>query len=332
MLKRWTEKKTAMLRTHEGAPGKLESIEVSIELSLATVDIKNNPEAVQLLGILCQLPDGLHRWEERLPIVAAGLHDVHHLVHLLLKTALVFTADSTLKVLSPIRHFINCHHDPNPDHIRALEEYFWDLVHTHATVPMGPDFPHAKEVLDPDMGNVCSLVNSAAQTHPSHELVEIVLAVSQFQLYTVPSTELLHDIMPLVKHKQSPTQEARILKRLGNILHMQAKYTEASELLKEAQRQFFNISDVVYAVYCSQNLCEVLRMQGKYAEASETLTEAQGQFIEIGNVFGSAQCSRSLGDILIMQAKYTEASKILTEAQRQFIGIGDVLGAAQCSK
>jgi hypothetical protein len=39
MLKRWREEKTAILRIHEATPGKLESIDVSISLSLATLDI-----------------------------------------------------------------------------------------------------------------------------------------------------------------------------------------------------------------------------------------------------------------------------------------------------
>jgi tetratricopeptide (TPR) repeat protein len=331
MLKRWTEKKTAMLRMHEGTPGKLESVEVSIELSLAAFDIKRNPEAVQLLGILCQLPDGLHEWEERLPIVAARLHHVHHLVHLLHKTALVFIAGSVLKVLSPIRHFINHHHKAESDHIQVLENYFWNLIHAHATTPFGPDFCRVKGIMEPDMGNICSLIKSAAHIRPSTELVEIVLAVSGFQFRTVPSTELLCDVMLLVKHVQSATQEARILRRLGNMLFIQAKYTEASETVKEARRQFFNIGDVVQAVYCSQRLGEALRMQAKYTEASEILTEAQRQFIEIGEVFGAAQCSQSLGDILRMQAKYTEASDTLTDARRQFINVGSAIGAAHCS-
>jgi nucleoside recognition membrane protein YjiH len=81
-----------------------------------------------------------------------------------------------------------------------------------------------------------------------------------------------------------------------------------------------------------KSLGDILRMQAKYTEASDTLTEARRQFLEIGDVFGAAQCSQSLGDILCMQAKYTEASDTLTEARRQFLEIGDVLGAAQCSK
>ncbi|KIM71266.1 hypothetical protein PILCRDRAFT_17220 [Piloderma croceum F 1598] len=64
MLARWRKEQTAMLCTHKVTPGKLESIEVSISLSLATLEITSHPEAVQLLSILCQLPDGLQQWEE----------------------------------------------------------------------------------------------------------------------------------------------------------------------------------------------------------------------------------------------------------------------------
>jgi hypothetical protein len=127
------------------------------------LDIKNNPETLQLLSVLCQLPDGLHRWEERLPIiVSTGLQNIRRVVYLLRKTALILISGSILKVLSPIRLFINHHHDPDPNHIRMLEDYFWNLVRTHAMVPIDPDFPRAKEILEPDMGNICSLVKSAA--------------------------------------------------------------------------------------------------------------------------------------------------------------------------
>ena len=144
MLKRWRDEKTAMLHTHDTMPGKLESIEVSISLSLATLDITSNPEAVQLLSILCQLPDGLHQWEERVTVIAAGLQNIHHLVHLLHKTALIFITGHALKVLSPIRHFINCYHQADLSHIQSLENYFWEFVHTYATTPIGPSFPMPK--------------------------------------------------------------------------------------------------------------------------------------------------------------------------------------------
>ncbi|KIM83176.1 hypothetical protein PILCRDRAFT_7145 [Piloderma croceum F 1598] len=334
MLTRWRKEKTAMLCTHEVTPDKLESIEVSISLSLAALDIASHPEAVQLLSILCQLPDGLQQWEEQLPLIlmGAGLQNFHHLVHLLHKTALLLITSSGLKVLSPIRHFINLHHQASLEDIQRLENHFWDLIHTHATTPLGAGFLEAKEMLEPEMGNIQSLIKNAAETHPSVNLVDIVLEVSNFLLKTIPSTELLDVIMALAKKIGSPTQQASVLKCVGDVLYSQSRYTDASKTLTEARRQFLEIGDVLGAAQCSESLGNILCMQAKYTEASNTLTETQKQFIEIGDVLGAAQCSQSLGNILCMQAKYTEASNTLTEAQKQFIEIGYVLGAAQCSQ
>ena len=332
MVNRWREKQTELLCTHKVTPGKLESIEVSISLSLATLEITSNPDAVQLLGILCQLPDGLRQWEERLPRIWTGRQSVHDLVHVLHKTALLFIAGSALKVLSPIRHFINRHHQTDIDHIKSLEGEFWSLVDRYAATEHGPGFPHARNMIEPEMGNIRSLIKHATETHPSAHLVEVILNVSQFLMNTVPSTELLNSIMVTMKQVGSLMQQARVLQLAGELLYLQAKDTEASESLTEARRQFLEIGSVLGMAQCSQSLCNILRMQCKYTEASETLTEARRQSLEIGDVLGAAQCTQSLGKILYMQSKYTEALETLTEARRQYVDIGHVLGMAQCTR
>ena len=331
MVNRWREKQTELLCTHNVTPGRLESIEVSISLSLATLEITSNPDAVQLLGILCQLPDGLRQWEEHLPLIWKGRQSVHDLVHVLHKTALIFIAGSGLKVLSPIRHFINRHHQADIDHVTNLENEFWTLVDTYAATPLGPGFLHARNIIEPEIGNIRSLIKHVVETHPSAHIVEIVLKVSQFLMNTVPSTELLN-IMVTMKRVGSLMQQARVLQLAGELLYLQAKDTEASESLTEARRQFLKIGSVLGVAQCSQSLGNILRTQSKYTEASETLTEARKQFLEISDVLGAAQCSLGLGEILRMQSKYTEASETLTEAQRQFFEISNVLGAAQCSR
>jgi len=274
---------------------------VSISLSLTTLEMTSNPDAIRLLGVLCRLPDGLHQWEKRLPLIWTGQQSVYDLVHVLHKTALLFIVGSGLKVLSPIRHFINRYHQADDDDIQSLESEFWSLVDSHAATPLGPGFLHARDIIEPEMGNIHSLIKHAVETHPSAHLVEIVLKVSRFLLKTLPSTELLDCITVVVKNIGSPQQQAQCSRSLGNILYMQDKYTEASETLTEARRRFLEIGDVLGAAQCSQSLGNILRMQSKYTEASETLTEARQQFLEIGDVLGTAQCSQSLGDILRMQ-------------------------------
>src|ERR1700736_1848156 len=142
MCNTWIARKTAML-AHGANPDKLESFEVSIAISLEAPDIRCNPDAIQLLSMLCQLPDGLHQWEERLPKVGAGFPDVHFLFFLLHNAALLFTEGSWLKVLSPIRYFITQNHPAREAHTQCLEDYFWSLVQKYASMTPGPGFVDA---------------------------------------------------------------------------------------------------------------------------------------------------------------------------------------------
>ena len=88
--------------------------------------------------IVCQLPGGLHWWEEWLPIILMGIWNIHHVVYLL-KTVLILVAGSTLKVLSLIRHFINDHHGRCAMATQALNIWpsFHDVYCPHPMEMMG---------------------------------------------------------------------------------------------------------------------------------------------------------------------------------------------------
>ena len=156
-------------------PDKLESLEVSIALFLTELNLTNNPEAVQLLSMLCQLSDGLYQWKEQLPIVGATFQDIDFLFSLLCDRALIFMDGSRLKVLSPIKHYVTQSHPVDEAHTQGLERFFWSLVDQYATRGPGPrpGFVEAVKMLEPDMRNISSLVAKAIQSHPSPQIVEI---------------------------------------------------------------------------------------------------------------------------------------------------------------
>jgi hypothetical protein len=119
MLKLWHDKRTALLQTHGKDPDKLESIKVSISISLSSLDSTNIHQAVQLLAVLCLLPDGLLHWEERLLDIGSKFENVHGLLQSLRKTSLVFISNDALKVLSLIRHFVTDCHPAAEGHIEV---------------------------------------------------------------------------------------------------------------------------------------------------------------------------------------------------------------------
>ena len=368
LLRQWREGRTELLELRKDRQS---SIAVSISISLSQLKITDNPEALHLLGILSLLPDGLSGWTDRISHIGPGFTRVHHLARVLLQTSLCFLQGETLKVLSPIRHYILLHNPAATRHVDDLECYYWKLIRDHSKTKLGPGFPEARKILDSEMGNIRSLIKNALQDHPSLGVVEVTIDLSWYFAKTIPSIELLVEIREQSKILGDTSTEAQRLQVLGENLYMQdryvdssecfkeardkfiesqdvsgaaqcsmriginlylqCKYDEATAVLKEARTKFIEIDSVLYAARCSQSLSQILRLQSRYEEATAVLKEAQLQSIEIDDIHGVAQCSQNLGDILYMQSRYGEATDVLQEARAKFIEIGSVLGTAQCS-
>ena len=371
LLGQWREERTELLDS-ESRKDRQGSIAVSISISLSQLKITNNPEALHLLGVLSLLPDGLSSWTERISQIGPGFTRVHHLARVLLQTSLCFLQGETLKILSPIRHYILLHSPAATRHVSDLEHYYWNLIRDHSRTKLGPGFPEARKILDPEMGNIRSLIKNSIRDHPSLDVVEVTIHLSWYLVMTIPSTELLMVIGEQTKYLGDISTEARRLEVLGETLRLHSRYVESSECLKEARDKFVESQDVIgaarcsmtlgdnlylqcqydeatavlkgaranfievgsafYAAQCSQRLGDILRVQSRNDEATAVLEEAQVQFTEIGNIFGAAQCSQSIGDILSMQGRYDEATDVLQEAREKFVEIGSALGAAQCSR
>jgi tetratricopeptide (TPR) repeat protein len=217
------------------------------------------------------------------------------------------------------------HYPAAEGHVKALEAYSWNLVATYAIHEPGDGFIKATQILEPEMGNLRSLVQNNIQCQPTTETIEIALQISQFSIWTHPSVEILDLVVSVAVDLKvgSPSLQAQCSQCLGDILRMQDKYKEAANVLKKARDQFVKIGSQLGAAQCSQSLGNILRMQSNYEESADILKKAQDQFIEIGDQLGAAQCSQSLGNILRMQSNYEESADILKKARGQFVEIGD---------
>ena len=329
LLGQWREERTELLELRKDRQS---SIAVSISISLSQLKITNNPEALHLLGILSLLPDGLSGWTNRISQIGPGFTRVHHLARVLLQSSLCFLLGETLKVLSPIRHYILLHNPAATCHVSDLERYYWNLIHDHSRTEFGPGFPEARKILDPELGNIRSLIKNAIRNHPSLDVVEVTIDLSWYFSRTISSIELLMEIGEQTKNLGDASIEARRLEVLGENLYFQSRDVDSSECFKEARDKFIEDQVVFCAARCSRRIGEILYLQSKYDEATTVLQEARANFIEVGSVLYAARCSQSLGEILRLQNRYEEATAVLKEARVQFTEIGDILGATRCSQ
>lgn len=330
MLKRWREEKTEMLRLDEVTEDKHESLEVSISLSIRSLGVKQNPGAVQLLGMLCLLPDGLHRWEDRLDAIGKTLINGASAVTLLQRLALIQVTGATIRVLSPIRHFVLRCHPPDHAHAQCIYTIFWELVDTYAVIPFGPDFNTAVEALLPEIGNIGSLIEHCVALYPGHRMLEIAIQMSWHLSRTLSSANLLDKASKLVP-AAAPILQANFWQISGEISFMQYRLPQAWDNITRARDLFLAAGDRLEAARCLNRLGGILRRRGQWTEAANTLNMARDEFLAITDHVGVAQCLIGLGDILRIQKKYPEAVAVLAEARDEWVKIGDRLGIAQCS-
>ncbi|KZP20446.1 TPR-like protein [Athelia psychrophila] len=333
MLKRWRERRTQMLRlpTPEPTLHRLQSVDVSISFSITSLDAAQNPGSIQLLGMLCLLPDGLLCWQERLEVIEKTFENAISDLLLLRKFALVYTAGDKLSVLSPIRHFVLHHYPPDIQHSQCIRDVIWEVVDTYATVEFGPELQGAIEAISPEMGNIGNLIDHAVIYDPGAIIVDIAIQISKHLCRTHPSLHILKKVSKLVPAMDTEMQ-AQYWLITGDIMHAKDEYGEATRTCMQARDLFLEIGDRAGAAQCSESLGDSLRMQSEYSEAAAVLKDAQAQFFELGDRSGAARCSQSLGQILHMQMKYSEATAVFINARAEALEIGDRLGAAQCSQ
>jgi len=220
-----------------------------------------------------------------LPLIAAGFQNVHRSFHLLHKAALVFIWEGAANVLSPIRHYVNRYHPPDPHHVRCLESYFWDLVHTHTTEAPLSGFICAKDILEADIGNIHSLIIHAARSCPSAQVVDAALEISEFLYRTNPSTELLYEVIALVKQVRCPIKKAQLYGRFGNFLHMRNIYFGPSDTSTEARDHFLDVDGVLDAAQCTLRLQEDTNIK-----ATDMFIDPLMQFLNVGFVMVWHMC------------------------------------------
>ncbi|KAF7972382.1 hypothetical protein HWV62_18096 [Athelia sp. TMB] len=371
ILKRWRQRRTQMLHLESGKRqlDKLESVDVSISLSMTSLDAAHNSGAIQLLAMLCLLPDGLLCWQERLEIMEETFDNIFFDLQLLQRFALVYISGNKLGVLSPIRHFVHHHHPLDLQHAQCIFDVFWKLIGVHALVDYGPDFVSAVQIFSPEIGNIDSLIELAAQDRSSERVLDIAIDMSWFLSRTRASTDLLDRVSELVSTADPATQArfleisgeiayyqdrledatsnfrqaqnrfleldnhiraARCLWRQGDVLYLQSQYSEASIILLQAHEICVDLGDRAGVANCLMTLGAILRAQSNYSEAFINYTEARCQFVKTEDRRGAAQCLHGLGDVLRMQSNFPVASATLMEAREEFVQIGASLGAAQC--
>jgi tetratricopeptide (TPR) repeat protein len=332
LLAWWREEYTTLLDMHGSRSTRLNSVGISISLSLKSFPMVEMPEACELLSLIAHLPDGVVSWQENLPRIAPGFQHLQALVARLLQVALAYVDGSNLRMLSPIRHYMLKHHAAKEDNVKQLEHYYIELASKHCEVSYGTTFSNNKHLMEPEIGNFTGVMLNALLSHASQDVVQAIYDMAAFMYNASISgcLPLVTKVLPYIPHLNMEYIRPHCYQLMGKILHMLDKYAEAERMYGRAQAEFGQIGGRHGAAQCMLNMSNVLHLQAKYSEAEEQLETAHAEFVQIGGKLGAAQCLQGLSEILCTEGKFSRAEEKLETAHKEFVQVGGQLGTAQC--
>ncbi|KZT51074.1 hypothetical protein CALCODRAFT_512921 [Calocera cornea HHB12733] len=319
-----------------GSGGRLGCLQVSIEVSLGSKLMLEDPYTRDLLWVLSLLPDGATA-DTLQKMQPSQSSDVLQAISTLRQVALAFEINERLKVLSPIRDIIRGGNPPTSQSPGELFTYCVEIclqvqhVGTNQMVVRVDD-------LSPEFANINSVLLFFWRKEPAtgriEELLQATWHAAYFSLFTKCS-----DPAPLLKEARGRLEAlsrfgdaAECARRLGDMSRIQSRYDEALALLNEATMAFEVIHDPLGVARCLRKMADVRRMQSNHEEAVPLFQRAMSAFKDLGHRRGAAQCMRGLGEVLRIQSRYKEALPLFEQAKSVFEDLGQPLAAAQCQR
>ncbi|KAE9408385.1 TPR-like protein [Gymnopus androsaceus JB14] len=284
-------------------------------------------------------------------------------------TRLIYEKSTSLRMLSPIREYVQTKHPVTQHHLDQIRSFYVQLLQNLPQSKL-----EAQDILEVHTANISTIFTRQFEIAPQQAHLEAIYCFAEFSKFcpqTLPMLEKAltqewndeqqeHINIRFLKagimrwmgyHKQAILEIQKIEATVGDIKSKRRHFPNEAqkswkneaeisakcdkemgtiEKLTNAKTQFENIGNQLDTTECLRWLGEVHCIQNEYPQAIEKLTDARTRFEDIGDQLGAAQCLQSLEDIHYMRGEYPQAMEKLTDARTQFEKIGDQLGAAQC--
>ncbi|KZV69528.1 hypothetical protein PENSPDRAFT_686274 [Peniophora sp. CONT] len=288
---RWELEHAELLRAR-GPDHHLNSVDVSVQLSLQGPRLHDDLEAVQLLSVICTLPQGMpeSRTAAFAEAYAALIPNLRRTIMLLKQCALVHSSsDGFLQVLSPVRSYIELNHPVSDPYFSCLANVYCGIVdfqsedyasaRSYAENNIQKEIMNIRAVLRLNLtrGN-CLSERKLTSVNRFLKLCESI-SIKEVELVSVAITlagsEFPSSVAELLRHKAiSLGDEHR--KFRSDILMM---YEKALEL-------YISLGDRKGEAQCLLNLGHMDAYAFRHDEAERFLQSALDTFEEIGDERG----------------------------------------------
>jgi hypothetical protein len=254
VLARWETDRTSILSEGWDSGSNLD---LSISLSISGSRMRNSPDAFDLLTLLALLPDGLSDTEllqSKLP-----LDNILACKSTLLSTALAYKdGQNRLKMLVPIREYVQKAHPASNHLIRPLSQHFQQLLDVWYTYLGKVSSAHIVHRINSNYANVQSLFLHGMNTN-NPQLAGIISSTCTFDSFSGTTghgvISWFDKIPDLLADLRNPGLEMQVTTQ---VLYrsMHKPVANAPQLIEQAMQQLGHIDDPL--VKCESTLSSSL--------------------------------------------------------------------------
>ncbi|KAJ7236795.1 hypothetical protein C8J57DRAFT_1376233 [Mycena rebaudengoi] len=348
----WNKKFTAMVRTYD-SEHRLGSMEFSIELSLQSPRIAANPHTLRVLSVLSMLPLGI-----RLDSVDAMeeafqglLPDILTARLVLMQTSLAYSTDGFMRVLSPIRHYIQNRHPPEDPLLDHLEHYYLSVssqptwrtslaVRQHIYIELENiaavfEFSLERSSALPALINGILVFSDVCTMLCIYDTKLVTLAAAGhclgrlgFSFYFLDrlddSCDALQRSITIHAATGDRIAHAADLRVLARVHIRQKRVDEAADELLRSATLHAEENDMTGKAQTLWVLGTLYRRENRIAEAQRMLQEA----LELGDTWSRPDVLLDLGHLNIQIGAFVEAERVLLEAAELHTRLENQLGRA----
>lgn len=326
LWKEWKEKYTRLVQ--RGHSHRLSSLEYSIQLSLSSKRMRDNPSARELLGVLSVLPDGIHT--EMLDRFKSVLDmDVLSSVRVLQQCSLIEATGERYQSHSIIRHFCHSQGLLSSEHGELINNHYITLAMMNRYQAGSCDYAEMVLEANNTRATLSRLLKSNYQDQST--LVNAVLTFVNFCMNIGDySDQLLDEAVKYIQQNHLPISlQIGCLQCWGRLYYRLHDLENAKLKLKEAE------------MLCISSLtrdknslhAKILRDLGDIYLDQEATSEAEAIFqkaLELYRVsndaLGQGNCYSKLGGIYIKLKRLQEAGAAYKEALEFHKSLDDNVG------
>jgi len=322
LRQRWRDQRTALLHRGLGRE-KQHSLEVSLRLS---VDSPRMTEASsRLLSLLGRLPEGVAREDlaNLLPEMGAEAASV------LRKVGLAFDQGPRLRVLAPIREYVQRSHPPREeDYDRVVDHY---LALARLGEKIGTEGgAEAADRLRAEMGNLEPMILAGLERTDPIPAIHSSLAYAEAIRFTgVGGLTLIGCARQAARAASQAKLEADCIRKFGEIKFYRAHFEQARESYEHAKEIYRSAGELHGEFCCMVLLADIYCDRGQLTAASHCYEEAWSRFHAQGDLYWEAHCLLGLGKIASVRS-LKDCRARLEQARALSRQIGDARTEANC--